>query len=81
MVATYNHSTYTVKIYVDGVEAIVDNSTVTAAPKSGNLWIGGHHQNEYFNGIIDEVSIYDEVLSAAAIWDLYFHGPIPTPTP
>lgn len=81
MATTYNHNTYMVKIYVNGIEAEVNISSVIAAPKSGKLWIGGHQPNEYFNGIIDEVSVYDEVLSAAAIWDLYFHGLAPTPTP
>jgi hypothetical protein len=79
--ATYNYNTYEVKIYVDGVQAEINNSTVAAAPRSGKLWIGGYQPNEYFNGIIDEVSIYDEALSGAAIMNLFLEVAEPAPTP
>jgi Concanavalin A-like lectin/glucanases superfamily len=53
----------------------IDGSEVSSRPTSGSilktsdpLWIGGNHPyGEYFNGLIDEVRIYDRALNARQI--------------
>ncbi|MDP3723084.1 MAG: LamG domain-containing protein [Candidatus Omnitrophota bacterium] len=65
----------TIKIYIDGV---LKNS----GPRTSNLGlsyatIGGGYPNApgyYFNGTIDEVSLWSKALSAAEITDLYNAG-------
>lgn len=61
----------TVKVYVDGIP--------TSAPYSGaatsnlrDVRMGSHWNGaRYFNGLIDEVQLYDNVLSDSEIMDIY----------
>jgi flagellin-like protein len=70
-----------IKVYVDGIlEKTVTNQTFADCDLSntynftiGNLITG---PNQYFNGTIDEVRIYNRALSADEIWNQYIHGPI-----
>ena len=64
--ATYNGSR--LRLYVNGVLRS-DKATTTAVPASGNpLKIGGNAVwGEWFAGQIDEVRVYDRVLTAAEI--------------
>jgi hypothetical protein len=63
--ATYDGST--VKIYVNGVleSTTARSGTITAGAKNIGSSSGG--SNEYFNGTIDNVKIYNRALSAAEI--------------
>jgi len=62
------HNGSTAKIYIDGQ---LDNSGPMFPTFQNDLplWIGGckDYHSEYFDGIIDEVSIYNRVLSAEEI--------------
>ena len=78
VVATYDATT--MRLYVNGQE---ENST----PKSGNIFVsdtewnigacnyGGtpanNHQKSFFNGLIDDVRIYDRALSSTEVTELY----------
>jgi len=72
--ATFSDSQDTVKIYINGSEEASTN-TFTITPCATNtepLQIGGHTDTErWFNGSIDEVRIYNTVLSANEIQALY----------
>jgi hypothetical protein len=58
----------TFKIYVNGTQAATLNKTGTMATSTNPLRIGGNTiWSEYFAGLIDEVRIYNRVLSAAEI--------------
>jgi len=69
--ATYDSSKETAKMYLDGkLDKTIENAAI---PKSvdSKLRIGLNLDGgEYFNGIIDDVRIYNHVLSNAEIQDL-----------
>jgi hypothetical protein len=66
----YNATTRTLNIYVNGV---LDNGVLTGtvpasqANSSAGVNIGRRSGGYYFNGVIDEVRIYNRALSAAEI--------------
>ncbi len=71
---TRNGSSGEVKIYIDGV---IDTTKILPAgsadtPSRYNFLMGvGEGSNNYFNGAIDEVRIYDRVLSAEEVKTLH----------
>ena len=73
------------RIYVDGVEkGNVSGDKRLSLPTSGTGYIGEYvvGGNYYFNGLIDEVVIYNRALTTQEVADRYdsFFGPTPTPT-
>jgi len=67
-VATYDKTEGKLKIWVDGFQrderAVTGNIVVSA----GTLYIGGNQfWGEYFNGLIDNVRIYNRALGIAEI--------------
>lgn len=74
---TRNGTSGEVKIYIDG---LMDNTKILPtgsadAPSRYNFLMGmGEGSNNYFNGVIDEVCIYNRVLSAEEIETLYEVG-------
>lgn len=75
--ATYDGTTK--RIYLDGVE--VGSGLVVGALNVGsaNFRIGSTNSGEIFNGLIDDVRVYDTALSESAIGGLANPAPIPTP--
>jgi len=71
-----------VKIYIDGQEK---NSAVykTGIDQNGNdLFIGrGSGGNYYWNGIIDDLRIYNRALTTTEVQDLYLSATVPSATP
>jgi Concanavalin A-like lectin/glucanases superfamily len=72
LVATYSRTDGLMRTYVNGVEI---NSTVLSQQllHSGDLFIGGatvHSQDGGFNGLINEIRIYNRVLSESEIQEL-----------
>ena len=60
-------------LYVDGVEKLI--TTMTISSQSNNLLVGyGNATGQYLNGSIDEVRVYNRVLSAAEVGQLYQTG-------
>jgi len=60
-------------LYVDGAEVARDNNAVGGVDSNGSLYFGGGQMLEpgsFFSGLIDDVRIYDEVLSAEEVADL-----------
>ncbi|QEF96415.1 Cadherin domain protein [Stieleria maiorica] len=62
--ATFNDATDEVKLYVDGVEVATGTITQSMVNNTDDLTIGNSQYGEYFDGIIDEVRIYNTVQSA-----------------
>ena len=60
-------------LYVDGTEVAKDNSIVAGEPSDGGLYFGADKmlgQGTFFSGLIDDIRIYDEVLSAEEVAEL-----------
>jgi len=71
VVGTYDHQH--VKIYVNGKLKGLSART-GAMPSNGNNTVVGFWNNEFFPGLIDEVRVYNQALSAEEIRNLYFAG-------
>src|SRR3989454_1279721 len=71
---TWNAATGEVKFYKNGAlaQTVIDSSTLTAPLDTDNLlvglWLGG---GSYFAGAMDEIRVYNRVLSATDILALY----------
>ncbi len=67
-----------VRLYVNGVEVASVPATQPIPTSSRELWIGNEEGridfNRQFDGLIDEVSIYNRALSAAEIQSIYNAG-------
>jgi Tol biopolymer transport system component len=60
-------------LYVDGVEVAKDTEPVGGVDSNGGLYFGASKTldaNAFWSGLIDDVRIYDEVLSAEEVADL-----------
>ena len=74
IVATYRDvgGVYSGELYVNGVaETLSKNKYDNMAGGSEDLGIGGSDQNDKFNGIIDEVVIYNRTLTPSEVLDRY----------
>src|SRR5262249_19415969 len=69
LAVTYTGSTLT--FYRDGVAVATSTVSGTLSPTTGTLQIGGSQFGEYFNGLIDEVRIYNRALNDTEIQTLY----------
>ena len=82
-VATYNNGSGDMKLYLDGAELASGSHTVGGALDTDAavpVAIGANGTAErFFNGILDDVRIYDRALSASEIADLYAAGAPPAP--
>jgi len=62
-----------VRLYVNGVEASSQRASGTIRSTADPLWIGGNRPyGEYFNGVIDDVRIYDRALSPVEVRDVMY---------
>lgn len=72
LVGVHDSSTNTNTLYVNGNSE--DNDVQAVTMPNVNVMIGKFYcntNNLYFNGVIDEVAIYDEALSATEVQDLF----------
>lgn len=73
VVGVYDGST--IKIYVNGNLEGTNNLTGTILTNTSNVNIGRRTSNDrYFNGVIDEVAIYNRALSQPEILDRFMRG-------
>ncbi len=81
LVITKNGST--TKLYVDGVDNTGTVTNATLSNTADALTLGKFGSGLFFNGRLDEVAIYNTVLSGAIVLDHYNRGVAPpsTPTP
>lgn len=83
-VASYDSDSGILRLYVDGTE-VANVAHALGGPLDTNpavpVAIGANGTPErFFNGILDDVRVYDQALSAATISDLYEAGAPPEPT-
>lgn len=80
IVLTYSQSAKEVQLFVNG-DLQERLSYTTALPAEiGPFWIGAWENERFFNGMIDELAIYDRVLTATEVWTHYLAG-IQVPEP
>jgi len=73
VVGTYDGSN--IKLYVDGnLEATVAQTGTIRASTAENLKIGNNGYNEYLDGNISNVSLYDKTLTSTEVLKLYNGG-------
>lgn len=84
LVAVWDSTTYTGKMYVDGVldrTLNVGSSPGSISPSSEWLTVGQHgSSSSNFDGLIDEVLLVDRQLTANEVSYLYTHSLVPEPT-
>ena len=84
---TWHHFAATItsgeqKIYIDGASVgAVDTQTTSSFTTDNDLWIGRYASSSYFDGIINEVVLYDSVLTLAQVQVLAATGPNGGPLP
>jgi hypothetical protein len=64
----------TLKIYVDGKQENTTTDTAGTGTNTGNLLIGQTNNGQYFNGLIDDVRIYNYARDANQIMQDYTQG-------
>jgi hypothetical protein len=72
------------RIYVNGTKDSASNETSfsgTYAGSGSNVAIGVDAFSNYFNGVIDDMRVYNRSLSASEIQSLYSGSPAPSPSP
>ena len=75
----YSNATKSATLYLNGVLVTADLNAQAGignhqSDASNDLWIGAYFGNSYWNGTIDEVSIWNRSLSAEEILDIYKRG-------
>ncbi len=74
LVGTYN-GTNLEFLYLDGQPVASTSSATTPVAGNGNdLWIGGNSEggaSQWFNGVLDEVALFTNVLSAGQVGQLF----------
>ncbi|MFH2019881.1 MAG: DUF2341 domain-containing protein [archaeon] len=77
---TYDSQTKIIDLYLNGT--LVNSTLGNVESSLGNIWIGSGKvaPNAVFNGSIDEVKIYDYILTEEQIWSDYQAGLMNTTT-
>jgi hypothetical protein len=73
--ASYNHNTAAVALYVNGLQ-LGQTTTIAGGDSAGNNGYIGFDGQNHFNGSIDDVRIYNRVLSPQEIAQLYALGKV-----
>ncbi|MDO9542027.1 MAG: LamG domain-containing protein [Kiritimatiellia bacterium] len=61
----------TVKLYVDGVCEKKEQCSSSRVPNNEPLFIGCDEKKDFFNGVIDDLQIYNRALSKSEVFSLY----------
>lgn len=74
VVATYDREN--MKMYIDGLEVSSEPQTANISITTSNLAIGAKSDGigKYFNGIMDDIQLFDRALSAGEIREFYESG-------
>jgi hypothetical protein len=77
----FNANTMTKKIVIDGnvAGAVEGSSSYFAGGGANDFFIGRHYTGNYFDGLLDEVWVFDDVISDNQIISLYNSNVISTP--
>ncbi|MBL3618560.1 MAG: DNRLRE domain-containing protein [gamma proteobacterium endosymbiont of Lamellibrachia anaximandri] len=74
LAASFDNASDQVRLYVNGTEAHTDTLTQSPSAVSADAEIGRSPDGEYWRGLLDDVRIYESVLPASEIADLYTSG-------
>src|SRR5439155_7664466 len=77
LTVTYDGSTLT--LYRNGGAVATASVSGTLSPSTGTLQIGASEYGEYFQGLIDEVRVYNRALSATEIQTIYQQAAVNLP--
>ena len=73
--ASFDDVNDSVRLYIDGVETLSDTFLQTPVANTADVIIGNSvYLNENWNGVLDDIRIYDSALSASEIASLYTAG-------
>ena len=67
LAASFDDATDEVRLYVDGMEAHVGAITFAPTTETADVWIGHSVDGEYWTGSLDDIRIYNTVLSSGEI--------------
>ena len=67
LAATFDDATDEVRLYVDGAEAHVGAIAFAPTTETADVWIGHSADGEYWTGSLDDIRIYNTVLSSGEI--------------
>ncbi len=67
LAASFDGTTDDTSLYVNGVLVHEGKLTFDPATPTAPVWIGGSIDGEYWDGLLDDVRIYDQALSATTI--------------
>jgi len=65
--ATFDNASNEVRLYHDGIEVLATSITQNPSTSDAIVTIGRSSTGEYFDGSIDDVRIYDQVLTSAEL--------------
>lgn len=68
---SFNDTTNVARLYVNGAIATVDTYAVDITASGRNLRIGSSHWADGYEGAIDQVALFDRVLTDAEVLELY----------
>ncbi|MCM8855464.1 MAG: DNRLRE domain-containing protein [Candidatus Thiodiazotropha sp.] len=74
LAASFDNATDTVRLYVDGAEVHSGTLAFNPSVTTADVAIGRSPIGEYWRGLLDDVRIYDSVLPASEIAELYAEG-------
>ncbi|MEM7280758.1 MAG: LamG-like jellyroll fold domain-containing protein [Pseudomonadota bacterium] len=72
--ATFDDAADQVVVYLDGVSVLTESTTATITPNNADLYIGSNWEAKLWGGILDDVRLYDQALTAAQISNIYADG-------
>lgn len=67
LAASFDNATDDVRLYVNGTEVLAGSLAWEPTAETADLWIGHSVDGEYWDGMLDDVLIYERVLSAGEI--------------
>lgn len=72
-VGTFNTANDQIQIYVNGATGTPNSSALASLDSIGNVDVGGESPGARFDGVIDEVRIYNRALSTTEITEHYYN--------
>lgn len=74
LTASFDNATDEVRLYVDGTQLHLGTLSDEPTTETADLWIGKSVDGEYWDGLLDDVRIYDSALPATNVANLYASG-------
>ncbi len=74
VVATFDDDANMVRIFVDGVEVYTQSTSASLSTNTADIVIGSNWENKAWDGLLDDVRLYDQALTSEEIAALYNMG-------